>query len=237
MFGAYHKSGMGTVKWHMLSHVSEQIVRNSCSFLGVSGLYKYSHIISKQEHQKTSKRISKAMDYSLALVERGMCDDALTTTRKRHKNQLDKDEQELLSVTRLKSFKDCTTSVRRAHITPKVTELEDTSARVHLQVFTIHSEYNRRLPDDYVDVSSTFTSYIYQCVGKDDFPVRYAQIVMQNLSNVDVVIRHGIEDLFPQIQGFTNVSAAPLPSHDNINRSSPVQKIRPQREPPTGSSS
>lgn len=86
----------------MVGHFADQKVKDGGFFLGYRGLHEYLHIIFKQEYKKSKSR-SKAMDDSIAVVRRRMCDDARTATRKRPKNLMDEDEKEMLSVPRPKA--------------------------------------------------------------------------------------------------------------------------------------
>lgn len=50
VFSAYQKSEIGTVKWHMLYYVADDIIRNRGLQLCNAGLYQYSHTIFKKSY-------------------------------------------------------------------------------------------------------------------------------------------------------------------------------------------
>lgn len=52
------------IKWHIMDHVADDIVRNLGRFFFHERLYDFSHIIFKNSYQKTSKRRSTAMKRS-----------------------------------------------------------------------------------------------------------------------------------------------------------------------------
>lgn len=48
VLGVYQKSGIGTVKLHMLDHVADNVFKNERLYLCDAGMYKYLHSIFKQ---------------------------------------------------------------------------------------------------------------------------------------------------------------------------------------------
>lgn len=62
VFKAYQKSEMGTIKFHILDHVADYIVRDGGLFSFDEGVSDYSHIIFQQMYQKASKSRIKSMD-------------------------------------------------------------------------------------------------------------------------------------------------------------------------------
>lgn len=61
VFSAYQKSEMGTVKWHLLDHVANDIIKNGGLHLCKAGLYEYSHTIFKKSYERTLKQRCTAM--------------------------------------------------------------------------------------------------------------------------------------------------------------------------------
>lgn len=53
VFSAYQKPEMGTVKWHMLDLLSDDIAKNGGLLLYNAGVYEYSYTIFKQSYEKT----------------------------------------------------------------------------------------------------------------------------------------------------------------------------------------
>lgn len=85
---------MGTVKWHLLDHVADDIVRNGGSFLCDGGIYEHSHTISNHSRAKKSIRRSTEMDDSIEMVRRRISEDVHTTKWKWKKNnEMDETEQ------------------------------------------------------------------------------------------------------------------------------------------------
>lgn len=97
---------MRTVKWHILDHVTENIVRNGGMFLCNAGLHEDSHTIFKNFHAKMSKRRKYVMDDSEATVGGRLRDVLCTTTREKPKhNELEEPKKELSSFARQKDCK------------------------------------------------------------------------------------------------------------------------------------
>ena len=65
IFGDFQKSGMCTVKWHVLDHVCEDIQRNGSIYQTSAELYEYAHSVFKRSYDRTSKRRASAMDESI----------------------------------------------------------------------------------------------------------------------------------------------------------------------------
>lgn len=74
VLGAYLKSCMVTVKWHMLYHVADEIVTNSGLYLCGAGQDEYSITIFNKSYFKTSKQRTYDMEESIAIVERRIGD-------------------------------------------------------------------------------------------------------------------------------------------------------------------
>lgn len=89
---------MGTVKWHMLNHVAEDIVRNGGLYLCDPGLYDYTHTTFNQPYAKTSKKRMYAMGEFISIVRRRISENTADSPLKRPKPiEIDEEFQELFS--------------------------------------------------------------------------------------------------------------------------------------------
>ena len=119
---------MGTVKWHMLDHVADDIVRNGGLYLCDAGLYEYSHILFKQAYRQTSKRRHSAMDDAVSRLGQSLTQEDNTKTRKRPKHkELEKEEQDSLCGPRRRACKEDTSCASRSHMTISASHLESTT--------------------------------------------------------------------------------------------------------------
>lgn len=79
LFGSTQASNIGTVKWHMLNHVCEDIRRIGSLSLIDAGLYEYAHKFFKAVYKTTSGRKHSAMDETIKkLDEQDMANEAIT---------------------------------------------------------------------------------------------------------------------------------------------------------------
>ena len=180
VFGSYQKSGMGTVKWHLLEHVADDIVRNGGLQLCDAGMYEYSHIIFKQSYARTSKRRNSAMDESIAIVGRRVRDDSGSSSRKRAKHiELDEEEQELLSIPRKKACKEDTACASWAHITVTAVELEGTLNKAPSRILNQYPEDSSS-----VQISPEMWNYL-RAIGIDAHRT-LVQLVKEQLTSNDV---------------------------------------------------
>ena len=162
VFAAYQKSQMGTVKWHMLDHVPDDIVRNGGLFISDAGLYEYSHILFKQSYRKTSMRRRSEMDDAVATLGRQLAEPDSTTTRKRPKHkEMEDEEQESLCVTRRRACKEDTACASRSHMKISAALLEQTTGICEEIVRKPYAAYDGPLP-----ISSHVWKYL-RAIGSD----------------------------------------------------------------------
>ena len=70
VFGPYQKSNMGTLKFHLLDHLVEDLGRFPNIEVLNAGIYEYSHCIVKRMYNHTSRRKNSAMSESVRMLER-----------------------------------------------------------------------------------------------------------------------------------------------------------------------
>lgn len=70
LYGPYQSSEMGTLKFHLLDHLVDDIRRMGGVGPLDAGLYEHSHLIVKRWYSKTSKRRETAMSESMELMHR-----------------------------------------------------------------------------------------------------------------------------------------------------------------------
>lgn len=83
VFGRTHTSGLGTMKWHMLDHVCDDIIRLGGLYLNDAGLYEASHNQFKRAYHSTSQRTRSAMEESVTLIGRYIAMDRGPSEKKR----------------------------------------------------------------------------------------------------------------------------------------------------------
>lgn len=69
MFGDIHASITGTIKWHLLDHVCDEIARIGGLYWDDAGMYEGSHKLFRKAYNSTSRRTRKSMDESVVVME------------------------------------------------------------------------------------------------------------------------------------------------------------------------
>jgi len=69
VFADYQPSGMGTLKFHLLDHIGDDIRRMGGLQFGDAGLYEHSHVYFKQQYRGTSKRSKTALEETLTAID------------------------------------------------------------------------------------------------------------------------------------------------------------------------
>lgn len=70
LFARYQPSGMGTLKFHLLDHLVDDIKRLGSISVMDAGPFEYSHTLFKQQYRGTSKRRHSAMKESIRQINR-----------------------------------------------------------------------------------------------------------------------------------------------------------------------
>lgn len=82
VFGDIHESRMGTIKWHLLDHVCNEINRIGGLYLNDAGLYEGSQKLFKKGYQYTSERTRTSMDENFAVMEQRLAMEQRTMEKK-----------------------------------------------------------------------------------------------------------------------------------------------------------
>jgi len=62
---------MGTLKFHLLDHIGDDIRRMGGLHVGDAGIYEHSHVHFKQHYRGTSRRRRSAMDETISAIDVG----------------------------------------------------------------------------------------------------------------------------------------------------------------------
>ena len=68
VFGRYQKSNMGTVKWHLLNHIVDDMLRLGSMIVCDAGIYEQSHRLFKFIYETTNKRLSTAIHDTISTL-------------------------------------------------------------------------------------------------------------------------------------------------------------------------
>lgn len=119
-FGVYQKLEFGTVKWHMLYNVSDDMIQNGGLFLCEESISYNSKTFFKQSNETTPKRRVRAIDDAIVALDLRLTDDERKQAPERPKHKtVAENEQELLRLPRIKAYEEDTSCASGDHMTLK----------------------------------------------------------------------------------------------------------------------
>ncbi len=140
VLGPHQASNMGTIKWHLLSHISEDIKMYGSLNVGNANVYEESHKIFKSNFKKTNMRSSTAYDNSLSHVS----DEVLERGIQEKLNSGEADEANRMNASQKRAISEKQGQVVRPWCDIKLYDLKVAFSSLHRSRSICAPQYNNR---------------------------------------------------------------------------------------------